>query len=174
MAATAGLTLITGVFTSALFAAETLPKAILIQMSLNQASVLCKSEPFTQCMGFSETECMGLADQSVATCLAPLPDEIDLTLLQNSTLEECPQQVYREAGHSEEKAQECLEAAIEAFDEQQSAAPIKPDAPDSGSEQENVAGTKESDDTDKPSDDGGSQQSEGSAAVKSDSQSGSD
>lgn len=95
-------------------AQDTIPKFVLIKMTLDQTSTLCASPTFTQCMEFSETRCNELANMAVEQCLAPLPDQIDPKLLQNESLEQCPQEIYTKEGLSEEKARGCFELAMDA------------------------------------------------------------
>ena len=87
-------------------------KLLLIKLSREQSYALCQSEVFTQCMGFDKDACFNLSEKAVQQCLAPLPDTIKLADLQNDSLEVCPQEVYAEAGYSEEKAQACLQEAL--------------------------------------------------------------
>lgn len=91
---------------------HTLSKLVLMQLSRDQSQVLCQSEVFTQCMGFARSECLDLSEKALEKCLAPLPDTINLSELQNDTLEACPQTVYTEAGYTEERALTCLQQAL--------------------------------------------------------------
>lgn len=91
---------------------ETVPRVLLIQGARDQSKVLCSSELFTQCMGFNEAQCLELSEQSIEQCLMPLPEQIDLGVLQNETLENCPKKVYDDAGYTDEKALMCLEKAM--------------------------------------------------------------
>lgn len=93
-------------------AEDKLSKFLLIKISREQSQVLCTSEIFTQCMGFTETACLDLSEKAVEQCLAPLPDTISLAELDNDALEACPQGVYAEAGYTDEKAVECLQKAL--------------------------------------------------------------
>lgn len=93
--------------------ANEISKFLLIQMSRDQSAAFCKSESYTQCMGFTEERCMELAEKAINQCLAPLPDKIDPTKLENSVLEDCPKGVYKEAGFEEEKAKQCFLETVE-------------------------------------------------------------
>ncbi len=112
--ATAGLMILAIVllYTPVSFAQDKLSKFLLIKLSREQSTVLCKSGVFTQCMGFDESECLALSEKAVEQCLDPLPDTINLQELQNESLESCPRQVYEDAGYTELKAQACLQEAM--------------------------------------------------------------
>ena len=92
---------------------QSLSRFLLIKLSRDQTAVLCGSEQFTQCMGFTEKECLVLGEKAIEQCLMPLPERIELDQLSNDTIESCPRLVYEEAGYSDEKAQECLAGALE-------------------------------------------------------------
>lgn len=92
---------------------ENLSRDLLIELARDQSRVLCSSEVFTQCMGFSEEQCLDLSEQSIDQCLAPLPETISLKLLQNETIENCPKKVYDDAGYKDEQAQVCLGKAMQ-------------------------------------------------------------
>jgi len=92
---------------------QSLSRFLLIKLSRDQSAVLCGSEKFTQCMGFTQKECLALSEKAVEQCLMPLPERIELDQLSNDTIESCPKLVYEEAGFSDEKAQECLAGAME-------------------------------------------------------------
>jgi len=94
---------------SAQTAEDGIPKFLLMKMAADNASVLCQSEGFTQCMGFSFERCHELKDEAIETCLGPLPDTINPTELQNDSLEACPRKVYADAGFPEEKAEMCFQ-----------------------------------------------------------------
>jgi len=85
---------------------QSLSRFLLIKLSRDQSAVLCGSEKFTQCMGFSEKECLILSEKAVEQCLMPLPERIELDQLSNDTIESCPRLVYEEAGYPDEKAQQ--------------------------------------------------------------------
>lgn len=110
---TIGLLLI-GVAPVSLTAQDAIPKFLLIQLTRDQSATMCASDTFTQCMGFAPEICLKLAESAVETCLGPLPDEIDPQTLENSSLEMCPQKVYRDAGYTEEKAKVCFDLAMQA------------------------------------------------------------
>ena len=93
-------------------AQDKLSKFLLLKLSRDQSAVLCKSEVFTQCMAFTETQCLELSEKALDECMGPLPDTINLADLQNETLEECPKKVYEDAGYTDEKAQQCLQEAL--------------------------------------------------------------
>lgn len=103
-----------GLPVSTVSAQEKIPKFVLIQLTLDQTSTLCGSEVFTQCMEFSQARCVELAEKAIEQCLVPLPDQIDPKLLQNESLEQCPQEIYSKEGLSEEKAKGCFNLALEA------------------------------------------------------------
>jgi len=99
---------------SPLMAQDTsLSRYLLIQMSRDQSSVLCGSKKFTQCMVFSEAQCLELSEKAIKKCLEPLPERIDPAQLQNEAIEACPRRVYDDAGFTDEKAKMCLEKAME-------------------------------------------------------------
>ncbi len=92
---------------------DKLSKFLLIKLSREQSQVLCQSEVFTSCMGFTEQVCFELSEIALQQCIVPLPDTVNLQDLNSEVLEVCPQQVYEEAGYSNEKAIACLEEAWE-------------------------------------------------------------
>ncbi|MFT4725990.1 MAG: hypothetical protein ACI9UN_000485 [Granulosicoccus sp.] len=92
---------------------EMIPRALLVDMARNQFSILCNSEAFASCMGFTTELCMALSEQAISQCLLPLPKEISPEKLENSALESCPKGVYAGAGFSEEKADVCFDRAME-------------------------------------------------------------
>lgn len=104
--------LLCGTLSTAAYSQDKLSKFLLIKISREQSDVLCKSSVFTQCMAFTEAQCLEISEKALQECLGPLPDTINLAELQNETLEACPKEVYEKAGHSEEKAQQCLEEAM--------------------------------------------------------------
>jgi hypothetical protein len=65
-------------------------------------------------MGFSSQQCIDLSEKAVSQCLLPLPEKISADELSNGTLESCPQQIFEDAGFSEDKAGVCFDKAIEA------------------------------------------------------------
>ncbi len=87
-------------------------KFLLMKMSRDQSEVLCKSEAFTSCMGFTAQACLELSEKALEQCIMPLPDTILLQDLNSEVLESCPQQIYSEAGLSNEKAAECLQEVL--------------------------------------------------------------
>ncbi len=91
---------------------EMIPRALLEDMARSQYDVLCASEAFTACMGFSAPVCKDISAQAIDQCLSPLPKEIDPLTLDNSALESCPKQVFADAGFSEEKAEQCFDEAV--------------------------------------------------------------
>ena len=93
---------------TALNAQESLPRELLVQMYKDQSNQLCALKSFTECMNFSEKECLALSEQAVQQCLMPLPEKIILSELENDSIEACPKQVYEDAGYSDEKAKACL------------------------------------------------------------------
>ena len=93
-------------------AQDKVSKFLIMKLSREQSQVLCASEVFTQCMGFVEARCLEISEQALEQCIAPLPDTIVLTELDNDVLEACPQSVYADAGFSNEKAVACLEEAL--------------------------------------------------------------
>ena len=92
---------------------EMIPRALLVDMARNQFSVLCQSEAFASCMGFTAQACLDLSEKAISQCLMPLPTGIDLAELDNSALKSCPKGVYADAGYSEEKAGQCFDKAME-------------------------------------------------------------
>ena len=108
-------TLITGTLLSVSASSQdqSLSRFLLIKLARDQSNVLCGSEVFTQCMGFSQTQCMELSEKSIEQCLLPLPERIELDMLESETLESCPKLVYQEAGFEDEKAQMCLSEALQ-------------------------------------------------------------
>lgn len=94
------------------YSQDKLSKFLLIKLSREQSAVLCQSEVFTQCMAFTQEQCLELSEKAVEKCMGPLPDTINLADLQNETLEACPKEVYEKAGYAEEKAQQCLQEAM--------------------------------------------------------------
>jgi len=95
-------------------AGDDIPKFVLIKLTRDQAGTMCASKTFTECMGFTQEKCVALSEQAIELCLAPLPDEISPDTLKNSTLEECPQQIYKKEGFTEEKAKTCFAKGVEA------------------------------------------------------------
>jgi len=49
---------------------ESLSRTLLIKLSRDQYQTLCGSEVFTQCMGFSQQQCLSISED--ATCLSEL------------------------------------------------------------------------------------------------------
>lgn len=92
-------------------AQELLARELLVQMSRNQSSLLCGLNSFTECMNFSEKECLALSEQAIKQCLMPLPEKINPSELENYSIEACPKKVYEDAGYSDDKAQACLQEA---------------------------------------------------------------
>ncbi len=92
---------------------DSLDKFLLIKLSREKSQVLCQSEVFTQCMGMKPQQCTDLSEKAIEQCLGPLPETINLKDLQNATLESCPKEVYEEAGFTDEKAQACLQEAMQ-------------------------------------------------------------
>lgn len=92
---------------------ETIARALLVEMAENQFSTLCQSEVFASCMGFTSKACLALSEDAIEQCLLPLPKEINMDELNNSTFEACPRDVYADAGYSEEKAGICFDKAME-------------------------------------------------------------
>lgn len=90
-------------------AEDKLSKFLLIKLSREQSKVLCGSEGFNACMGFTQEACMELSEKALRQCIMPLADSISLAELDNDALEACPQKVYADAGYSEEKAKTCIE-----------------------------------------------------------------
>lgn len=101
--------------TSGVIAQDTdkLSKFLLIELSREQSQVLCQSEVFTSCMGFSEQTCFDLSEKALQQCIVPLPDTVFLRDLNSEVLEVCPQAVYSEAGYSNDKAAACLQKALD-------------------------------------------------------------
>ena len=95
-------------------AQDNISKLLLIKMARENAGVLCRSEVFTECMGFTAVRCDELKDEAIDTCLGPLPDSINPAELQNDALEACPKQVYEDAGFPEKKAELCFDKAMAA------------------------------------------------------------
>lgn len=87
-------------------------RILLIKLSREQSAVLCGSSVFTECMGFTKSECTEISEQAVQQCLMPLPETINLTELDNEAIEACPKKVFDDAGYKEDKALECLENAM--------------------------------------------------------------
>lgn len=94
------------------YSQDKVSKFLLIKLSRDQSKVLCTSEEFTSCMGFTEQACNEISESALQQCILPLPDTIDLAELDNDVLEACPQKVYADAGFSDEKAVMCLQKAI--------------------------------------------------------------
>lgn len=93
---------------------DTVPRDILENMARSQYDVLCGSEVFVACMGFSEMACQDLANTAIEQCLLPLPEEINPEQLDNGAIESCPRLVFEDAGFSDEKAARCFDEAIKA------------------------------------------------------------
>ena len=93
---------------------EMIPRALLVNMARNQFSVLCQSEAFASCMGFTSQACLDLSESAITQCLLPLPKEISPDKLDNSALESCPAGIFADAGYDEEKAGPCFDKAMEA------------------------------------------------------------
>lgn len=93
---------------------EMIPRALLVDMARNQFSVLCQSDAFASCMGFSSQACLNLSETAIKQCLLPLPKEISPRELENSALESCPMGVFADAGYTEEMAGPCFDEAMEA------------------------------------------------------------
>ncbi len=91
---------------------EKLSKSLLLEISREQSAVLCESTVFTQCMAFTQEQCLALSEKALQECLMPLPDTINLADLQNESIELCPKKIYDDAGFSDEKAQQCLQEAL--------------------------------------------------------------
>ncbi len=91
---------------------DMIPRGMLVDMARNQFSVLCQSEKFASCMGFTTQACLDLSESAISQCLLPLPEEISPDELENSALESCPKSVFAEAGFSEEKAGPCFDHAM--------------------------------------------------------------
>lgn len=93
-------------------AQDKVSKFLIMKLSRDQSQILCTSEVFTRCMGFVEARCLEISEQALEQCIAPLPETIILSELENDVLEACPQKVYADAGYSNEKAVECLQKAL--------------------------------------------------------------
>ena len=96
---------------------ESLSRTLLIKLSRDQYQTLCGSEVFTQCMGFSQQQCLSISEDAIEQCLTPLPERIALDQLDNELIEACPRQVYEDAGYSEEKAAQCFDQAYKASEQ---------------------------------------------------------
>ena len=94
-------------------AQDNISKFLLIKMARENSGVLCKSEAFTECMGFTAARCDEIKEEAINTCLEPLPDSINPDELKNDSLEACPRKVYKDAGFPEEKAKMCFDKAME-------------------------------------------------------------
>ena len=92
---------------------EIIQRSLLVDMARNQFSVLCQSETFASCMGFTTESCLVLSESAIKQCLLPLPDQMKPEELDNSALESCPKSVFAEAGFHEEKAGICFDKAME-------------------------------------------------------------
>lgn len=92
---------------------QSISRTLLIKLSRDQGQALCGSQAFTQCMGFTEETCLALSEDAIQQCLVPLPERIGLDQLQNDAIEECPKNVYADAGYSEEKAGVCFDKAMQ-------------------------------------------------------------
>jgi len=93
---------------------EMLARELLVDIARNQFSVLCQSEVFASCMGFTSQACLDLSESAIEQCLMPLPKEINPDELDNAALESCPKEIYADAGFSEEQAGLCFDKAMEA------------------------------------------------------------
>jgi len=91
---------------------ERIPRGFLVNMAKNQFDVLCNSEAFASCMGFTSKECLILADEAVKQCLLPLPEMIHPDELDNSAIESCPQTIFADAGYSDDKAGMCFDQVV--------------------------------------------------------------
>ena len=91
---------------------EMIPRVLLVDMARSQYAVLCGSDVFKQCMGFTDSVCSDLSALAIKQCLLPLPEEISPIELDNSAIESCPKQVFEDAGYSEEKAGLCFDEAM--------------------------------------------------------------
>ena len=69
---------------------ESLSRTLLIKLSRDQYQTLCGSEVFTQCMGFSQQQCLSISEDAIEQCLTPLPERIALDQLDNELIEACP------------------------------------------------------------------------------------
>jgi len=94
-------------------AEEEIPRVFLIDIARNQFSILCQSEAFASCMGFTSEACLALSEEAIKQCLLPLPESINPDELENSSLESCPQSIFADAGHSEEQAGLCFDKAMQ-------------------------------------------------------------
>ena len=83
---------------------EMLARELLVDMARSQFSVLCQSQEFASCMGFTTQACLNLSENAIKQCLLPLPEQINPAQLDNAALEACPKEIYANAGFSEEKA----------------------------------------------------------------------
>ncbi len=92
---------------------EMIPRTLLVDMARSQFSVLCQSEVFASCMGFTSQACLDLSESAISQCLLPLPEQISPNELDNSALESCPKGVFADAGYQEEKAGPCFDQAME-------------------------------------------------------------
>lgn len=92
---------------------EMISRSMLVDMARNQFSVLCQSEVFASCMGFTSEACLSLSEEAISQCLLPLPNEISSDKLENSAVESCPSAVYADAGFPEAKAEVCFDKAME-------------------------------------------------------------
>jgi|GEM_PF-1329623 len=92
---------------------EMIQRSLLVDMARNQFSVLCQSETFASCMGFTSESCLALAESAIEQCLLPLPEQMEPSELDNSALESCPKSVFADAGFDEEKAGPCFDKAME-------------------------------------------------------------
>ena len=91
---------------------ELIPRSLLVDMAREQFSILCESEVFTSCMGFTSKSCLGLSEKAIKQCLLPLPDEISPEKLENNAIESCPSAVYADAGFPESEAEVCFNKAM--------------------------------------------------------------
>ena len=109
--ATSAATVAITTLSTPLAAQETLARELLVQMSRNQSTMLCSIKSFTECMEFTEKECLALSEQAIEQCLLPLPEKIIMSELENDSIEACPKKVYEDAGYGDEKAKACLQKA---------------------------------------------------------------
>ena len=91
-----------------LIAQDLLARDLLVQMSRSQSTQLCSLKAFTECMAFTEKECLALSEQAIKQCLLPLPEKINPAELDNDSIEACPKKVYDDAGYTDDKAKACL------------------------------------------------------------------
>lgn len=91
---------------------EKVPRVMLENMARSQYAVLCSSQEFTSCMGFTGTACNDLAEAAIKQCLLPLPEEINPSELDNDAVESCPKEVFADAGFTEEQAGICFDKAM--------------------------------------------------------------